>query len=137
MSTMKQFELSRSMLSLGGQFYPTGHILAMFPGNELAQAAGQGLLDAGLDADDISLISPEAMMRDIVRTVGNSDAPLPSAGTEADTVRRFADYATKGHYALLVKAPDSDDSERVMAVLQRYQVAHAQKYRMLVIEDLA
>jgi hypothetical protein len=134
---MKQFELSHHMLNLRGQFYPTGHIVAMFPGADAAQAAAQDLVDGGLDAEDVSLITPEVMMRDVVRTVGNSGATLPSAGTEADTVRRYADYASKGYHALLVKAPDNEDSERVMKVLQRHQVAYAQKYRMLVIEDLA
>jgi hypothetical protein len=134
---MKSFQLSRDMLNLRGQFYPTGHIVAMFPGADAAQAAGQALLDAGLSADDVSLITPEVMLRDIVRTVGSSGATLPSAGTEADTVRRYADYATKGHHGLMVRAPDHDDSERVMEVLQHHRVAHAQKYRMLVIEDLA
>jgi hypothetical protein len=134
---MKHFQLSRDMLNLRGQFYPTGHIVAMFPGVDTAQAAARALADAGLDGDDVSLVTPEAMLRDVVRTVGDSGATLPSAGTEADTVRRYADYASKGYHALLVKAPDNDDSERVMEVLQRHQVAHAQKYRMLVIEDLA
>ncbi|MBA2963281.1 MULTISPECIES: RNA-binding protein [Ramlibacter] len=134
---MKHFELSQDMLNLRGQFYPTGHIVAMFATADAAEAAGSALQSAGLDADDISLITPEAMLRDIVRTVGSSGATLPSAGTEADTVRRYADYASSGHYGLLVKAPDHDDSDRVMEVLQRHQVAHAQKYRMLVIEDLA
>ncbi|RYY63545.1 MAG: hypothetical protein EOO24_57475 [Comamonadaceae bacterium] len=134
---MKPFELSRDMLNLRGQFYPTGHILAMFPGPDLAEAAGRALVDAGVDSDDISLITPESMLRDVVRTVGTSGATLPSAGTEADTTRRYADYASKGHHALLVRAPDSEDSDRVMEVLQRHNVAHAQKYRMLVIEDLA
>jgi len=134
---MKNFELTKDMLSMTGQFYPTGHIVMMLPDANAAQAAGRALVDAGIADGDISLITPELMMSQIVRTVGNSDVPLPSAGTEADTVRRFAQYASQGHYALLVKAPDNEDSERVMAALRGHPVSHAQKYRMLVIEDLA
>lgn len=134
---MKNFELGKDMLGMTGQFYPTGHIVMMLPDAGAAQAAGRALVDAGIAEDDISLISPEVMMSQIVRTVGSSDMPLPSAGTEADTVRRFAQYASQGNYGLLVKAPDNEDSERVMAALRGHPVLHAQKYRMLVIEDLA
>ena len=134
---MKTFELSRDMLGMTGQFYPTGHIVMMLPDANAAQAAARALVDAGIAEDDISLITPEAMMSQIVRTVGSSDMPLPSAGTEADTVRRYAQYASQGHHGLLVKAPDNEDSERVMAALRGHPVSHAQKYRMLVIEDLA
>lgn len=134
---MRPFELSRDMLSMTGQFYPTGHIVLMLPDAGAAEAAGRALVDAGVADDDIMLITPEAMMSQIARTVGNSGLPLPSAGTEADTVRRFSQYAAQGHYALLVRAPDNEDSERVMAALRGHPVSHAQKYRMLVIEDLA
>lgn len=134
---MKTFELSRDMLGMTGQFYPTGHIVMMLPDANAAQAAARALVDAGIAEDDISLITPEVMMSQIVRTVGSSDMPLPSAGTEADTVRRYAQYASQGHHGLLVKAPDNEDSERVMAALRGHPVSHAQKYRMLVIEDLA
>ena len=134
---MKPFESRSDMFTLGGQFYPTGHILAMFPDGDAAEAAGRALLDAGLDANTVSLITPEVMLRDIVRSVGNSGINLPSAGTEADTVRRFAQFASQGHHALLIHAPDAADSERVMEALRDHRPSHAQKYRMLVIEDLA
>ena len=134
---MQTFELSRDMVNMTGQFYPTGHIVVMLPSADAAQAAGRALADAGMPDDDVSLITPEAMMRDIVRTVGDSGMTMPSAGTEADTVRRYAQYASQGHYGLLVRAPDNEDSERVMQALKDHPVSHAQKYRMLVIEDLA
>lgn len=135
---MKTFELRRDMLNLGGQFYPTGHIVAMFPDAREAEAAAQALCSAHVVAgEDVSLITPEAMMRDIVRTVGNADMPLPSPGTEGDTVRRFAHYASQGHYGLLIRTPRHGDDERVMKALRDHHVSHAQKYRMLVIEDLA
>ncbi|TFZ08544.1 hypothetical protein [Ramlibacter humi] len=134
---MKDFELSRDMLNMRGQFYPTGHIVAMFPGEAAARAAARALVDGGVEDGDISLITPEAMMRDIVRTVGTADVPLPSAGTESDTVRRFSELAAQGHWALLIHAPDSADSDRVMAALKDHRPSHAQRYRMLVIEDLA
>jgi hypothetical protein len=133
---MKNFELSRDMLNIRGQFYPTGHILAMFPGEQAARAAVRALVDGGIAEDEVSFITPEVMLREIARTVGNADMPLPSPGTEADTVRRYTDFASNGHFALLIHAPHQKDSDRVMAALKDHQPSHAEKYRMLVIEDL-
>ena len=130
---MKTFQLSHDMLNLGGQFYPTGHIVAMFPDENAARA----LADARLPDDDISLITPEAMMRDVTRTVGTADIPLPSAGTEADTVRRFSELSAQGHYGLLIHVSREHDSDQVMAALRDHRPSHAQYYRRLVIEDLA
>ncbi len=134
---MKPFELSKDMTNMRGQFYPTGHIIAMFPSADAAQGAARALADSGVRDDDISLITPEVMMRDIARTVGNSDIPLPSPGTEADTVRRYAQFASQGHHALMIRTPDHADEDSLMQALRGHGVSHAQKYRMLVIEDLA
>ena len=134
---MKRFQLDQHMLNIRGQFYPTGYIVAMFPSEQVVQEAARALTDAGLGEDAISWITPEVMMSEVVRTVGTSDIPLPSPGTEADTVRRFSHLAAQGHHALMIHAPDSDDSDRVMEALRRHEVSHAQKYRMLAIEDLA
>ena len=134
---MKNFQLSKDMLNLGGQFYPTGHIVAMFDGENEARAAARALVDASVPEDDISLITPEAMMRDVARTVGNADIPLPSAGTESDTVRRFSEPSAQGHYGLLIHVSREHDSDQVMAALTDHRPSHAQYYRRLVIEDLA
>lgn len=134
---MKPFELSNDMVNIRGQFYPTGHILAMFPSENAAREAAKALADGGIHEDEVSWITPEQMLSKVVRTVGDSGVVLPSAGTEADTVRRYAQLASQGHHALLIHAPDTDDNDPVMRALRQHQVSHAQKYRMLVIEDLA
>lgn len=134
---MKTFQLTPDLLNMRGQFYPTGHIVAMFPDEDAARSAGEALARAGLAADAVALISPEVMLRDIVRTVGSGDIPLPSAGTEGDTVRRFSDYASNGHWGLLIRT-HGKDGDIAQEVLQgNHQPSHAQKYRMLVIEDIA
>lgn len=134
---MKYLELSPDLLNLRGQFYPTGYIVAMFPGEDAARAAGQALAAAGVGTDELSLITPDLMMGDVARTVGSGDMPLPSAGTEGDTIRRFAHLAAQGHWALMIHAPDNDDAERAMKALENHRPSHAQRYRRLVIEDLA
>lgn len=134
---MKNFVLDRDMVNMRGQFYPTGHIVAMFPSEQAAREAARALVDGQVPEDEISLITPEVMMRDIVRTVGSADIPLPSPGTEADTVRRFSELAAQGHYALLVHVSRDHDSDRIMEALRGHMPSHAQYYRRLVIEDLA
>jgi hypothetical protein len=134
---MKTFELTNDMTNIRGQFYPTGHVVAMFPSESAARAAAQALAEIGLGDNEVSWISPEAMMRDVVRTIGNSGMELPSAGTEADTVRRYSHLAAQGHHSLLIHSPHHGDDDKLMETLRKHGVSHAQKYRMLVIEDLA
>lgn len=133
---MKQFQLDSSMTTLRGVFYPTGYMVLMFPTENDAQQAARSLQDAGIAGDTISLLTPEVFQEQIVRSVGNADIPLPSAGTEADTVRRFAEYASQGHHALMVHAPSGGDGDRVMEILKDAPISYGQKYRKLVIEDV-
>ena len=134
---MRPFHMSKKFTNIRGQFYPTGHIVAMFPNEAAAREACKALTEHGFGDEEVCWITPEVMMGEIARTVGTADLPLPSPGTEADTVRRFSHLAAQGHHALLIHAPHHQDDERLMEALHRHGVSHAQKYRMLVIEDLA
>jgi hypothetical protein len=133
---MKAFHLESGMTTMGGVFYPTGYMVLMFPTEKAARDAEMLLEDKGIDGEQVSLLTPEVFQEEIARTVGNADIPLPSAGTEADTVRRFAELASQGHYALMVHAPKAAESERVMEILKDCPISYGQKYRHLVIEDL-
>lgn len=133
---MKPFHIEPGMLTIRGVFYPTGHMILMFPSEQDARGALQKLVDDGIDEGEISLVAPETFQEEIARTVGNADIPLPSAGTEADTVRRFTELASQGHHALMVHAPSAKESDRVMALLEGTNMSYGQKYRHLVIEDL-
>ena len=133
---MKPFVLDSSMLTLRGVFYPTGHVIMMIPGQEHAKKACACLAQHGIEGENISLLSPETIMGDLARTIGNSDVVMPSAGTEADTVRRLTELAAQGHWGVLVYAPHGKDSADMMEWLKDVPVAYAQKYRQLVIEDL-
>ena len=133
---MKPFQLEPGMTTMRGVFYPTGYMVLMFPTEQEARAAEQKLEDGGFDGDQVSLVSPQMFQEDIARTVGNADIPLPSAGTEADTVRRFTEQASKGHWALMIHAPSGKESDRVMEMLQGCNISYGQKYRHLVIEDI-
>ncbi|WP_298928293.1 RNA-binding protein [uncultured Ramlibacter sp.] len=134
---MKPFVLEPGMLTMGGVFYPTGHMFLMFPSRDDAAKASQALLDNGYSGESISFVTPEQIRDNIARTIGDADMQMPSAGTEADTVRMYSQLASQGHHALMVHAPKAEQSEHVMDLLQSHPISYAQKYRRLVIEDLA
>ncbi len=134
---MRPFVLEPNMLTMGGVFYPTGHMFIMLPTLDDARSAEKELLADGYTGESISLLEPETVLGKIAQTVGGSDIPLPSAGTEADTVRRYAELAAQGHYALMIHAPSAEETTHIMEVLSRHRISYAQKYRHLVIEDLA
>ena len=133
---MKPFALESNMLTLGGVFYPTGYMFLMFPTEQEARNAERALEGSGLQDEAVSLLSPQDVQEKVARTVGSADIPLPSAGTEADTVRQYAQLASQGHWALLVHAPSGDESGHVMETLKDAKISYGQKYRHLVIEDL-
>jgi hypothetical protein len=81
------------------------------------------------------LLTPQDIRGELLGAAGD-DHIMPSAGTEGDTVRRFAEMAAKGHHGLMVHAPHSEDSDRVMELLKSAPISYGQKYRKLVIEDI-
>lgn len=133
---MKPFSIEPGMLTMRGVFYPTGYMFIMFPTEKDARDAERALEENGVTGESISLLSPQDIQEKIVRTVGSADIPLPSAGTEADTVRRYAHLAGEGHHALMIHAPDAKDSDHVMELLKNCNMSYGQKYRQLVIQDL-
>ena len=133
---MKPFHLDSHMVTMGGVFYPTGYMVLMFPTEQEARDAVQKLADDGWDEDEISLLTPGEFDHEIVQTLGVAETPLPSAGTEGDTVRRFADLAAHGHHALMIHAPSSEEADRAMKALAGCNISYGQRYRRLVIEDI-
>jgi hypothetical protein len=133
---MKPFHLDKDMKTLRGVFYPTGWMVLMFPGEQQAREAAQ-LLEGehGVAGDEILLVTPQDFRQEILGAAGD-DVALPSAGSEGDTVRRFAELAAKGHHALMIRAPHGADADRVMAALEGLPISYGQKYRTLVIEDI-
>ena len=134
---MKNFVLESSMIAtIGGAFYPKGYSMVMFPSAEDAGRVGHQLIDNGFSGDEVYLIPPNVLLSQISTTVEDADDPLPSAGTDAATVRAYTKLAREGHTALLVKTKDEDAAERLMVEVRKVPYSIAQRYRTLVIEDL-
>lgn len=135
---MKHFTLEPNMRSsIGGAFYPTGHALVMFPSAQDADRIGHGLIDKGIvSGDEVYLLPAETVLSEIAPTVGDTDNPLPSAGTDGATVRAFIKLARDGHTGLLIRTKDGATTERVMELVRTVPYSIAERYRTLVIEDL-
>jgi hypothetical protein len=123
------------MMSLLGDFYPTGHLFVMFPSEAQARRAETLLLSVGQDGGEVSLLTPQDVL-DIAHMFDGRDVVLPTVGAEERTARHFGDLAREGHYALLVPVRNLQACERVMAALRDASVSCAVRYRHFVIEDL-
>ena len=133
---MQNFELTSNMLTMGGAFYPSGYIFAMFPRQEDAQQVMSQLSGASPEKPTL-LLPAQTVLDKLLHTTVAADMPLPSVGAEAASVREYVALASQGHCALMVYAPKAKDSEAVMAFIRSVPFSCAKKYRVLVIEDLS
>ena len=132
---MKPLVLDSTMTNMGGVFYPTGHVFALFPNEDCVRQAATALQAAG-HVGELAYASPEVILQEIVHTLGTADAPLPSVGAEGDMVRRIADLAGSGHHGLLAQITGQDDTNRLVAAITPEGAVTAFHYRTFVIEDL-
>ena len=122
---MKNFEMTKKMIRLGGAFYPTGYAFIMFPDIEDARQAAREL-EPGNDS----------ILEEIGRTDVESDIALPAVGTEGATTHKYVDLAREGHCALMIPAHSKEETEHIMTVVRKLPYSYAQKYHTLAIEDL-
>jgi hypothetical protein len=134
--TMERIAIDRKLFNYRGQFYPTGHIMAMLPSEEEARAAAWDMRHSGCTPDDMTVLPPEAVIRDLDRTASETREALPPVGTEAVTARHFIELARTGHWALLVHATKCTRDGDIVDILRRHGAEFAERYRLLVIEDL-
>lgn len=132
---MRPLIVDSSMTNMGGTFYPTGYIFALFPDEDCARHAATAL-DTIDHKGELSYGDPATVMQEVVRTLGTADAPLPSVGAEGDMVRRIADLAGTGHHGLLIFMDNQDSIEAVVEAIVPAGAVTAFHYRTFVIEDL-
>ena len=132
---MQDFELTSDMLSIGGAFYPTGYVFAMFPRLEDAQQVMSQLPASSAEKPTL-LLAAQTVLDTLSPTIVAADDPLPSVGVEGASVREYVDLAGQGHCALMVYASKAEESDVLMALVRTVPFSCAKKYRMLVIGDL-
>lgn len=134
---MKPFEMTSSMLTIRGVFYPTGYLFVMLPSIEDAEKLAKDLQTSGFNGDEPLLVKPESILGEIRHTVRDDGNIFPSVGTESATVLRYEELARQGHCAVMIHAPSEKDTRLVMDVVHRHPFSYAEKYRHLVIEDMS
>jgi hypothetical protein len=87
-------------------------------------------------ADSVMFLNAATVLREIGKVEGDSDIVLPSVGTEGATVRKYVDWARKGHCALMVKVDSDEDTELVMQAARQASFSYGQRYHLLAMEDL-
>ncbi|MBC7548784.1 MAG: RNA-binding protein [Polaromonas sp.] len=127
---MKQVEITSSMRTLGGVFYPKGYAFVMFPTVEHAQQV------VSQSTTDAMLLTPRQVLVDVGQVKDDSDVELPAVGTEGATVRKFIDLARKGHHAVMVKIDSDEEAESLMVVARAASFSYGQRYHLLAMEDL-
>ena len=127
---MKPLEITSSMRTLGGVFYPKGYAFVMFPSAEGAQHV------ASQDFDDAMVLTPRQVLFDVGQVKDDSDVELPPVGTEGATVRKFIDLARQGHHAVMVKIDSDEEAERLMVAARAAAFSYGQRYHLLAMEDL-
>ena len=133
---MKKFELTPSMLTLGGTFYPKGYAFIMFPERSQAERVAHELGRTAGQNDPPLFLDAATLLRDIGRVDGESEIDLPSVGTEGATVRKYVGLARQGHCALMVRVDSDEATEHVMKAARSASFSYGQRYHLLAIEDL-
>lgn len=128
--TENQFQLSKDFLTMQGTFYPTHHIMAMFPAE-----VDRGAIVTALDEFDGTyyILEPRVIIDKIGAGLKDANTPLPSVGTEINIVHSYVEFAEKNHWGILIEA--KDDTEEIIEALSAHSYSIAKKYRMLVIES--
>jgi hypothetical protein len=133
---MKNFEMTSSMLTMTGVFYPKGYAFIMLPNATDARHVAQEITSQQDDEKQVLFLSSHTILQDVGKVKGESDIALPSLGTEGVTADRYVDLAREGHCALMVKVDTDQETERVMQVARHASFSYGQRYRLFVIEDL-
>ena len=134
---MKTFEITSHMFTVSDVFYPKGYAFIMFPNAQDAQQVLGELNDKLIGSNEMMLLNPQAVLRDIGKLEGEeAEVTLPSIGTEAATVAKYINLARQGHHALMVRIHSDAESEQVMQSVRKVPFSYGQRYHLLAIEDL-
>lgn len=133
---MKDFALVSRMLTLSGEFYPTGFVFVMLPNPDDARKIEKDLLAGDFKEDDIMFLKPDVILEKIVPTAERHGNSLPSVGTDSAVVHKYRTLALAGHSAMMIRASSGANTEKVMEAVRTVPFSIAEKYRFLVIEDL-
>ena len=132
---MKPLLVNSSMTNMDGDFYPEGHVFALFPGEDGARQAAEAL-QAQQHHGELAHATPVTIQKDILRTLNPADTALPLIGKEGDTLRHIDRLARSGHHGVLIQVTEKDTLETVQDILRQHGASAAFYYRAFAIEAL-
>lgn len=119
----------------GGMFYPKGYIVTAHVDHAAAQSALKMLVQGGVPAGDITLVSAADMLNQAGRNLENPGLLAAVGGSLASRQQQYR-LAKEGCSFLLIDAPEDEQEALVVRLLALTTVRYATKYRALVIENL-
>ena len=117
-----------------GVYRPVGHVLLSFPGQALADQAATALLASGFSPQDLVRYTAAQMVAQAEFDIGNATA-LASLGQDLNLVKAQLAWAQQGQAFVAVRAND-DELPKVVAVAKTCQASRAQRYGLLVVEEM-
>ena len=117
-----------------GVYRPVGHVVLSFPTQALADDAATALLAAGFSPQVLVRYTAAEMAAQAEFDIGNATA-LASLGQDLNLVKAQLLLAQQGHAFVAVRAAD-DELPKVVAVAKACQASRAQRYGMLVVEEM-
>lgn len=132
---MKPLLVNSSMTNMDGDFYPEGHVFALFPDEDSARQCAQALQDRQHHGE-LAYASPVTIHKDVLRTLNPADTVLPLIGKEGDTLRHIDRLARSGHHGMLIEVTDKDTLDTVQATLREHGASAAFYYRAFAIDVL-
>jgi hypothetical protein len=119
-----------------GTFYPLGYLAVAFRHKGDAAQVREALVTSGYDADDAQII-PAASVELLARRSLEATSPIVRIlGWEHEALTEHVELARKGFTFMLIYVPSDLDTERVMAVVRRFEYGLAHKFDRFAVHEL-
>lgn len=119
-----------------GMFYPLGYLAVAFRRAADAAQVRQALIAGGYEPGDVELVPTEAVVAGATRSLEAASPLVRVLGWEREALTAHAKLAAQGFTFMLVYAPSNLDTERVMAVVRRFEYGLAHKFDRFAVHEL-
>jgi hypothetical protein len=118
-----------------GVFKPVGHTVIAYRSLPDLQAAVDALTAQGFASADTMQYTPRQMMDQVDAELPGA-SPLASIGQDLNLIKAHRALAEGGCSFLVVKAPKTEQAERVAAIARSTNAVAAQHYGRFIVEEL-
>lgn len=119
-----------------GAYYPSQHVVLAIAEPETAETLAGELRSAGFADGDLYTASPQEMETFLEQTVKDAGMLAQIVGGELKQVEILIQLAQTGCGFLIVRIPDEEARDKLLALGARYPLRKALYYHALAIEEL-